>query len=73
MFTVIPDNPRSMDSKVYAEHFNNYGIKAYAFETIEDGVRSALRSSAEKNCPLISLGTLYMYGDIRDALDKIKN
>ncbi len=73
VFTVIPNNPRSMDSKVYAEYFNNYGIKAYAFETIEDGVRAGLNSSAEKDCPLVSLGTLYMYGDIRDALEKIAN
>lgn len=73
VFTVIPNNPRSMDSKVYAEYFNNYGIKAQGFDSIEEGVRAALGSSAEKGCPLISLGTLYMYGDIRDSLDKIKN
>lgn len=71
VFTVIPNNPRSMDSKVYAEYFNNYGIKANAFETIEEGVKAALDSSAKKGCALVSLGTLYMYGDIRDALEKI--
>ncbi|MBQ4116147.1 MAG: bifunctional folylpolyglutamate synthase/dihydrofolate synthase [Clostridia bacterium] len=71
VFTVIPNNPRSMDSKVYAEYFNNYGIKANAFKTIEEGVKAALDSSAKKGCALVSLGTLYMYGDIRDALEKI--
>ena len=71
VFTVIPNNPRSMDSKVYAEYFNNYGIKASAFKTIDEGVKAALESSAKKDCALVSLGTLYMYGDIRDALDKI--
>ena len=70
-FTVIPDNPRSMDSKVYAEYFNNYGIKATPFESIEDGVREALNASQKSGCPLVALGTLYMYGDVRDALDKI--
>ncbi len=71
VFTVIPDNPRSMDSKVYAEFFINYGIKAYPFDTIEEGVRAAIDSSTRKKCPIIALGTLYMYGDVRDALDKI--
>ena len=71
VFTVTPNNPRSMDSKVYAEYFNNYGIKAYAYETIDEGVKNALDSSAKKGCTLVSLGTLYMYGDIRDALEKI--
>lgn len=71
VFTVTPNNPRSMDSKVYAEYFNNYGIKAYAYETIDEGVKNALDSSAKKGCALVSLGTLYMYGDIRDALEKI--
>ena len=70
-FTVTPDNPRSMDSKLYAQYFNDYGIKAYAFDTIEDGVRKALESSGKAGCPLVALGTLYMYGDVRDALDKI--
>ena len=71
VFTVTPNNPRSMDSKVYAEYFNNYGIKAYAYETIDEGVKNALNSSAKKGCALVSLGTLYMYGDMRDALEKI--
>lgn len=70
-FTVIPNNPRSMDSKVYAEYFNNYGIKAYAFDSIEEGVKKALDSSKKENCPLVALGTLYMYGDVRDALEKL--
>lgn len=71
VFTVRPDNPRSMDSRVYAEYYNKYGIKATGFDTIEAGVRAAAASSSEKGCPLVSLGTLYMYGDIRDALEKI--
>ncbi len=71
VFTVRPDNPRSMDSAVYAEYFNKYGIKAYPFSTIEDGVKNALGASKEQGCPLVALGTLYMYGDVRDALEKI--
>lgn len=71
VFTVRPDNPRSMDSKVYAEYYNNYGIKATGYDTIEAGVRAAVESSAKKGCPLISLGTLYMYGDVRDAIESI--
>ena len=69
-FTVTPDNPRSMDSKVYAEYFNGYGIKAYSFDSINAGVVCALEKSKEAGCPLVALGTLYMYGDVRNALDK---
>ena len=71
VFTVIPDNPRSMDSKTYAEYYNKYGIKATAFDTIEEGVRAALEASKAQNRPLVALGTLYMYGDVRTALEKI--
>lgn len=70
-FTVTPDNPRSMKSKEYADHFNEYGIKAYSFDTVEEGVRAALEASKKAGVPLVSLGTLYMYGDVRDALEKI--
>ena len=72
-FTVIPDNPRSMDSKLYAEHFINYGINAYHFDSIEEGVRNALLASKRDDVPLIALGTLYMYGDVIEALEKINN
>lgn len=70
-FTVTPDNPRSMKSNEYAAHFNRYGIKAYSFDTVEEGVRAALEASKKAGVPLVSLGTLYMYGDVRDALEKI--
>ncbi len=70
-FTVTPNNPRSMKSEVYAEHFKRFGIEAYSFESIEEGVREALRVSENDGCPLVSLGTLYMYGDIIDSLEKI--
>lgn len=70
-FTVTPDNPRSMKSNEYADHFNRYGIKAYSFDTVEEGVRAALEASKKAGVPLVSLGTLYMYGDVRDALEKI--
>ena len=70
-FCVKPDNPRSMDSRVYADYFERFGIEAYAFDTIEEGVKTALAESKKDNVPLISLGTLYMYGDIRDVLEKI--
>ncbi len=71
VFTVTPDNPRSMKSEIYAEHFNDFGIEAYSFETIEDGVRAALRESEKDGCSIIALGTLYMYGDVRTALENI--
>ncbi len=71
VFTVMPNNPRSMDSEKYAEYFRNYGIPAYAFKSIEEGVISALEHSKKEGRVLVSLGTLYMYGDIRDVLDKL--
>ncbi len=70
-FTVTPDNPRSMKSEVYAKHFNDFGIEAFPFETIEEGVRGAITASEKDGCPIIALGTLYMYGDVRDALENI--
>ena len=70
-FTVTPDNPRSMKSSVYAEHFNKYGIEAHSFDTIEEGVRGAITASEKDGCPCIALGTLYMYGDVRTALENI--
>lgn len=71
VFTVKPDNPRSLDCKTLAETFSEKGIPACAFHELENGVKSAYSYAKEHNLPLIALGSLYMYKEFTDALDKI--
>lgn len=69
--TVTPDNPRSLSAPRYAEVFRALGVPAEAADTIPDGVARAVALAKEQGRPLIMLGSLYMYGDVKAALLKI--
>lgn len=71
VFTVKPDNPRSLDCQTLAGSFSAKGIPAYAFHELEYGVKSAYSYAKEHDIPLIAMGSLYMYKDFVNALDKI--
>ena len=68
--TVTPDNPRSMKAAELAERLQAGGAKATAAETIEDGCRLALEIAGGRR-PVISIGSLYMVGDVTRAMKKL--
>lgn len=72
VFTVKPDNPRSLDPQILAGTFSRSGIASCAFHDLEQGVRSAYEYAQKRDIPLIALGSLYMYREFTQALDKIK-
>ena len=73
VFTVKPDNPRSLDSAVLAETFRRKGVTAEPYDDFDEGVRAVYSFASEKKLPLIALGTLYMYRQFTEALEGLKN
>ena len=71
-FTVTPDNPRALDAKDYASVLSAHGINAAPFDTLEDGLSSALDAARSNNTPLVCLGSLYMYSELIGIYEKIK-
>ena len=71
VFTVTPNNPRALDCQTLADTFSAHDIPAYAFPDLETGIKSAYSYAQENNLPLIAMGTLYMYKDFINILDKI--
>ena len=70
--TVTPDNPRSMKAEELAARLNASGAKATPAATIEEGCRMALEH-ANMRRPVISIGSLYMVGDVTRAMKKLLN
>lgn len=66
--TVTPDNLRSLPANRYADVYQQRGINAYAADSIPEGVARAVTIARETSAPLIMLGSLYMYGDVKQAL-----
>lgn len=71
-FAVSPDNPRSLASNILANTFADKGISSIPFEKLEDGVKAAYIHAKRNNIPLIALGSLYMYREFIDALEKFR-
>ena len=70
VFCLTPDNPRALSSEEYARVFEDLSISAVACASVDDAVGKAMEWGREHNMPIICLGSLYMYGEIRGSLNK---
>ena len=71
VFAVCPDSPRSLQPRKLAECFASKGIPAEAFDELEAGVAAAYDYASAKGLPLVALGTLYMYDEVKNAIQKL--
>lgn len=70
VFTLTPDNPRSLPAAEYAKYFLAAGVEAEAFPTVEEAVRAAISFAAGVGAPVFALGSLYMYGEVSNAVER---
>ena len=68
--TVRPDNPRALSAEKLAEKIISQGGAAVPTATVEDGVRTAVET-ANGEVPVLALGSLYMYSEIKEAFQKL--
>ena len=66
--TVTPANARSLGSAQAAREFAARGAEAVSFDCLEDGVRAAMAVARREGRPLVCLGSLYMYADVKRAV-----
>lgn len=64
-FTITPDNPRALSAEKLADCFNAGGIPTEPFDTVEQGFEAAYAYCKEQGIPLLVIGSLYLYKDIR--------
>ena len=67
-FCVRPANDRALDPTAYAETFRNMGIPAEGYTTVADGVKAAMETAEREGKALLCLGSLYMYGEVHEAV-----
>lgn len=70
VYTVTPNNPRALDAKAYAEVYRARGIEAEGYESLDVAVYDALSYAKENKKTVLSLGSLYMYCEVIEALKK---
>ena len=65
VFTVTPPNPRALSAEDYAALFRTLGVPATPCATVAEAIAAARRDGT----PVICLGSLYMYGEVRAAIE----
>lgn len=68
-YTITPDNPRALDGKDYAALLSSLGCEATPCASIEEGVMRAMADGATSHLPLLCLGSLYTYREVREAVE----
>ena len=69
VFCLTPDNPRALPAKDYAAVFESLGVSAASFATVDEAVDAAMKWGREIGRPIVCLGSLYMYGEIRRSIE----
>jgi dihydrofolate synthase/folylpolyglutamate synthase len=67
-FTITPDNPRALDGKKYAEVLASFGLSALPCPSIPEALRIARAEALSEGKSIVILGSLYTYGQVKDAL-----
>ncbi|MBQ8512260.1 MAG: bifunctional folylpolyglutamate synthase/dihydrofolate synthase [Clostridia bacterium] len=68
VFTVMPPNDRSLASTGVEMEFEQFGTEAEAFDVLDEGVFAAVEEAARTARPLVCLGSLYMYADVKKTV-----
>ncbi len=71
VFTVTPDNPRALSAKDYAQVYSSLGVDSQPFDNALSAVKACIFEAKQSNKAIICLGSLYMYKEIVDCLNKI--
>lgn len=69
---VKPQNPRALDANALCTEISARGGVCVSAGSVEDGVKLACENAGE-NGIVFALGSLYMYGEIVEAMDKINS
>ena len=71
VYTVTPDNPRSLSAFELAEIYRSCGAEATPFESVEKAVKTAMEDARRQNKPLFILGSLYLYCEVYPLVEAL--
>ena len=72
-FTLTPDSPRALSAEEYAEVLREEGIAAESYERLGDALGAAIAAAKCDRKPLVCLGSLYVYAELAETLEKMRN
>lgn len=70
-YTVTPDNPRALSASDYAAALRKKGTPSRPTKGISEALSLAIERARKEGRAVVCLGSLYTYGDVIGALEKI--
>ncbi len=71
VYTITPDNPRSLPAEKYSEVYLSLGTPAKAFKDIKSAIECAIFEAKRDGKALFCLGSLYMYSEVLKIIKKL--
>ncbi len=71
-FTVTPGNKRSLAAGNVSREFRDNRVNAVPYLRLDYGVRYAMADAYKHEVPLVCLGSLYMYSDVKVSVKREK-
>jgi len=72
VFCITPNNPRALKSEEFAQVFRENGVMARGYSTPKEALNAAMETAVKENRAILCLGSLYMYGEMIEALNEIR-
>lgn len=70
-YTVTPNSPRALPAEEYAATLCRAGVTATPYADLKEALSAARDAAKRDGVPLICLGSLYMYADLRKTLEDL--
>ena len=71
--TITPPSPRALDAADTAAIFREHGVAAAPAASVDEGVQMAVDGAKREKTPLFILGSLYLYGAVKESLSAYWN
>lgn len=68
--TVTPHNQRALTASEYSSLFTSLGVTSTPSQGVDEAVILALSLAKENGLPIVCLGSLYLYGEIKKSISK---
>lgn len=73
VYTIMPDNPRALSAEALSDVYRQLSVTSHACESVKSAISTAINYAKEIGLPVFVLGSLYTYGEVKNAVKTAKN
>lgn len=70
---ISPNNVRALNADEYSKVFIDKKIPSVSYDNISEAFNDAYAAAISDMCPILCVGSLYMYGEILECINSVKS